>query len=167
MAGTSPDLACNYTDTRSSQPNRVCHTPDFSYPLISSISFSFSFTISHLHVHNCTIMAEYKVTMSLSISPCDDHELTSSTAYIEYNIHRVQHTQSTAYIEYRIHRVQHTPSTAYTKYSILRVLRTPITASTQDCLSSFHSHDYELTPESRFSFRRPSLHDRLPSFSSQ
>jgi len=48
------------------------------------------------------------------------------------------------------HRVQHTPSTA----------------STQDCLSSLHSHDYELTPECSFSFRRTSLHDRPPSASS-
>jgi len=48
------------------------------------------------------------------------------------------------------HRVQHTPSTA----------------STQDCLSSLHSHDYELTPECSFSFRRTSLHDRPPLASS-
>jgi len=48
------------------------------------------------------------------------------------------------------HRVQHTPSTA----------------STQDCLSSLHSHDYELTPECRVSFRRASLHDRPPLASS-
>jgi hypothetical protein len=41
------------------------------------------------------------------------------------------------------------------------------TASTQDCLSSLHSHDYELTPEHRFSFRRASLHDRPPSASSR
>jgi len=41
------------------------------------------------------------------------------------------------------HRVQHTPSTA----------------STQDCMSSLHSHDYELTPECSFSFWRTSLHD--------
>ena len=48
------------------------------------------------------------------------------------------------------HRVQHTPSTA----------------STQDCLSSLHSHDYELTPECSFSLWRTSLHDRPPSASS-
>jgi len=48
------------------------------------------------------------------------------------------------------HRVQHTPSTA----------------STQDCLSSVHSHDCELTPECSFSFRRTSLQDRPPSASS-
>jgi len=48
------------------------------------------------------------------------------------------------------HRVQHTPSTA----------------STQDYLSSLHSHHHELTPECSFSFRRTSLHDRPPSASS-
>ena len=48
------------------------------------------------------------------------------------------------------HRVQHTPSRA----------------STQDCLSSLHSHDYELTPECSFSFRLTSLHDQPPSASS-
>jgi len=46
------------------------------------------------------------------------------------------------------------------------VQHTPSTASTQDCLSSLHSHDYELTPESSLSFRRTSLHDRPPSASS-
>jgi len=45
------------------------------------------------------------------------------------------------------HQVQHTLSTAYT----------------QHCLSSLHSHDYELTPECSFSFRRTSQHDRPPS----
>jgi len=48
------------------------------------------------------------------------------------------------------HRVQHTPSAA----------------SSQDCLSSLHSHDYQLTPECSFSFRRTSLHDRPPLSSS-
>jgi len=35
-AGTSADPAFNYTDTRSSQPNQVSRTPDFSYPLVFS-----------------------------------------------------------------------------------------------------------------------------------
>jgi len=46
-----------------------------------------------------------------------------------------------------------------------RVQHTPGTASTQDCLSSLHSHDYELTPECSFSFWRTSLNDRPPSAS--
>jgi len=98
MAGTSPNPACNYTDTRSCQPNQASHTPDFSYPLGSSTSFSSSSPISLFLIHNSTIIAEHKVKSSLSISPCHDHELTLSTAYTEYSIHRVQ-----SYTEYSIH----------------------------------------------------------------
>jgi len=139
--------------------------------------------ISLFLIHNSTIIAEHKVKSSLSISPCHDHEFTLSTAYTkykhtpstsihqvlaytEYSIDRVQHTPSTAYTEYSIHRVQHTPSTAYTEYSIHWVQHTPSTASTRDCLSSRHSHAWELTPVCSFSFRRASLHDRPPSASS-
>jgi len=92
--------------------------------------------------HNSTIIAEYKVKSSLSITPCHDHELTPSTS-----IHRVQRTPTTAYTKYNIHEVQHTQSTA----------------STQDCLSSLHSYGYELTPECSFSFQCASLHDWPPS----
>jgi hypothetical protein len=45
-AGTSPDPADNNTDMRSSKPNQASRTPDFSYPLVSSISFSSSSPIS-------------------------------------------------------------------------------------------------------------------------
>jgi len=140
-AGMSTDPPCNYTDTRSSLPNQASRILDFSYPLVSSTLFSSSSPISLFLVHDSNIVTEYKVKLSLSISLCHDHELTPSTAYTEYNIHRVQHTPSTAYTEYSIHRVQHT-------------------RSTQDCSSSLHSHDYELTPECSFSFRCASLHDR-------
>jgi len=61
MAGTSPDLVCNNTDTRSSQLNQASCTPAFSYPLVSSTSFSSSSPISRFLVHNCTIIAEHKV----------------------------------------------------------------------------------------------------------
>jgi len=97
-AGESPDPACNYTDTRSSQPNQARCTPGFSYPLVSSTSFSSSSPISLFLVHNSTIIAEHKVKLSLSISACHDHELTPSTAYTEY-----KNPQSTAYAEYSIH----------------------------------------------------------------
>ena len=123
MAGTSPDLACNHTDTRSSQSNHASHTPDFTYPHLSSISFSSSFPISLFLVHNSTIIAEYKVKSSLSMP----------WSWVD--------------TEYCIHRVQNPPSTG----------------SNQNCLSSLHSHDYELTPECSFIFRRSSLHDRPPS----
>jgi len=90
-AGTRPDSACNNTDMRSSQPNQASRTPEFSYPLISSTSFSSSSPISLFLIHISTIIAEHKVKLSLSISPWHDHELTLSTAYTEYSIHRVQH----------------------------------------------------------------------------
>jgi len=86
-AGTSPDPGCNYTDTRLSQPNPGSCTPDYSYPLVSSPSFSSSSPISLFLVHNSTIIAEYKVKSSLSISPCHDHEFAPSIAYTEYSIH--------------------------------------------------------------------------------
>jgi len=132
-AGTSPNLACNDTHTRSPQPNQASRTPDFSCPLISSTSFSSSSPLSLFLIHISTTIAEQKVKSSLSISPWHDHELTPSTAYTEYSIHRVQHTLSTAL---------------------------------QDCLSSLHSQDYELTPECSFSFRLAFIHDRPPSASS-
>jgi len=61
---------------------------------------------------------------------------------------------------------KYTPSTAYTKCSIHRVQHTLSTASTEDCLSSLRSHDYELTPEYSCSFRHTSIHNRPPSASS-
>jgi len=39
MAGMSPDPAGDYPDTKSSERNQACCTPDFAYPLVSSISF--------------------------------------------------------------------------------------------------------------------------------
>jgi len=88
-AGMSPDPAGNYTDTRSSQLNQASGTPDSSYPLVSSTSFSSSSSISPFLIHNSNIITEQKVKLTLSISPCHNHELTPSTAYTEYNIHRV------------------------------------------------------------------------------
>jgi len=90
-AGKSPDAACNYTDTRSSQPNQASRTRDFSYPLVYSISFSSSSPISLFLVHNSTIITEHQVKSSLSISPCLDHELTPSKAYTKHCIQWVLH----------------------------------------------------------------------------
>jgi len=87
-AGTTPNPAGKNTDTRSSKPNQASRTPDFSYPLVSSIFVP----IFIPHLSFSTIIAEHKVKSSLSISPCNDHELTLSTAYTEYSIYRVQHT---------------------------------------------------------------------------
>ena len=99
MADTSPDPACNYSDSRTSQSNHADRTPDSSYPLISTTSFSSSSRISLCHVHKSTIIAEQNVKSSLSISPCHDDELTPSTEY----------TERTAYTNYIISEVQHSP----------------------------------------------------------
>jgi hypothetical protein len=115
MTGTSPNVACNLTDERSSQPNQPGCTPDIPY---SSTSFASSSTISLFFIPYSTIITKHKVMPSLPISPCHDHELT------------------------------------------------PSTVSTQDCLSSLHAHDYELTSECIFSLQCASLHDRPPSASS-
>ena len=77
-----------------------------------------------------------------------EHKVKSSLPISPCHDHEL--TLSTACTEYSIHRVQHTPSTA----------------NTQDCLSSLHSHDYELTPECSFSFQSASLQDRPPPASS-
>ena len=103
-------------------------------------------------------LEEYKRQSSLFISACHDHNLTPSTAYPE-----LQSTLSTAYTGYSIHRVQHAPSTVCTEYSIHQVQHTLSTTSTQDCLSSFHCHDYKLTPECNFTFRCTSVHNQPPS----
>jgi len=95
-AGPSPDQMCNHTDTRSSQPNQASCTPDFSYPLVLSTSFSSASPTSLFLVHNSTIIAEHNVKSSLSISPCHDHELTPSTSYTEYSLHRIPHTPKIA-----------------------------------------------------------------------
>jgi hypothetical protein len=50
-------------------------------------------------------------------------------------------------------------SKAYTKYSIHRERHSLSTASTQEYSSSHHSHDYESTPECRFSTGRAFLHN--------
>jgi len=144
-AGTTPDTGCNYTDTRSSQPNQASCTPGFSYPLVSSTSFSYSSPISLFLVHNSTIIAEPKVKSSLSNSLSHGHELTVSTAYAKYSIHRVQYTSNTAYTDYSIHQVQHTPSTAYTEYGIHGVQHTPSTAHTE-----YSIHRVQHTPSTAY-----------------
>jgi hypothetical protein len=127
-AGMTPDTTCNYPNTRSPQPNQACRTPEFSYPLVSSTLCSYSSPITLFLVHNSNIIVEPKAKSSLSISLCHDHELTVSTVFAQYSIHREQYTLNTAYSEYSIHRVQHTPSTAFTNYSIHRIQHTPSTA---------------------------------------
>jgi len=86
-AGTSHDLGCNNTNTRSSQPNLRSYSPDFSYPVVFSTSFSSSSPISLFLIHNSTVIAEHKVKSSLTISPCHDHQFTLCTASTKYSIH--------------------------------------------------------------------------------
>jgi hypothetical protein len=140
MAGTSLDLACNYTDTGYSQPNQTSCTPDFVYLLVSSTSFSSSSPISLFLFQHPIIIAVHKVKLSLSMSPCHDHELTPRMAYTKYNIHRLWHTASTTYPEYSILRVHHTP-----KYNIHRVQDTPSVVYTEYIIHrSTASNEYSI-----------------------
>jgi hypothetical protein len=79
-------------------PRQACHnqikpsgTRDISYPLVVT-SCSSSSLISLFLVQNSTIIAEYQVMSSRSMSPYHDCELTPSTAYIECSIHRLQYS---------------------------------------------------------------------------
>jgi len=102
-AGTCPNLACNNTDTPTSQPNQAGRHPDLSYPLVSSTSFLSSSLIPLFLVHNSTIIAEHNVMSSLYMS------IPWSWVDTKYSIPHVQNTLSTAYTQYSIHRVQHPP----------------------------------------------------------
>jgi hypothetical protein len=94
-----------------------------------------------------------------SSSPISFYLVLNSTIIAE---HKVKSSLSITLC----HDHEWTLSTAYTEYSIPQVQHTPSTASAQDCLSSLHSHDYELPPECSFIFWRASLHDRPPPASS-
>ena len=82
-AGSTPNPVGKNTDMRSSKPYQASHTPDFLYPLVSSIFVP----IFIPHLSFSTIITEHKVMLSLSISPCHDNKLTLSTAYTEYGIY--------------------------------------------------------------------------------
>jgi len=133
-AGASSEPACNYTDTRSSNPIWQ------AVPLISHIP---SYPPHCSHRHPPSLSFSSTTLPSLQNTKLSHPSLSLHVLIMSW--HRVQQTPSTS-----IHWVQHTPTTA----------------STQDCLSSLHSHDYELTPECSFSFWRASLHNRPPSASS-
>jgi len=156
---SQPNLACNYADTRSSQPNLACNYTDTSSSQPNQVSRTPDFS--------CLLVSS---TSFSSSSPISLVLMYNSTIIAEHNVkstlsispcHDHDWTPSAS-----IHRVQHTPSTAYTEYSIHEVQHTPCTASTQDCWSYLHSDDYELTFECSFSFQHASLHDRPPSASS-
>ena len=94
IADTSPDPACNDADKRSSQPNQASHTPDFSYPVVSSTLFSSSSTV---------------VSFSSTTLPSSQN---TKFSYPSLSLHVMIMSW---------HWVQHTPSTASTQdwYSTL------------------------------------------------
>jgi len=119
MAGTSHDLVGNNTDMRSSIPNQASCTPDFTSPLISSLSFLSSSPISvsspHLYHHRRTQC--YVVPPNLS--------MPWSWGNTESSVHWVQHTPSTADTEYSIHRAQHIPEIVCPPFIFTRYLVDP------------------------------------------
>jgi len=107
--GTSPVPAGDNTNTWSSKLHHAWCTPDFSYPLVSSVAFPSSFSISlsrpHLnHYHKNTLLSNPSLCLYSMIMSW--------------------------------HWVQHIPNTAFTVYSIHQVLHTLSIASTQVCLCS-------------------------------
>jgi hypothetical protein len=64
MAGMSTDSVGSITDTKPSIAHHGSHTPDFSYPLVSLITFSSS-PISLFLVHNITIITEQSYVIPL------------------------------------------------------------------------------------------------------
>jgi len=100
-AGSTSDQVGTTADTRASKFNHASCTPDFSYPLISSILFPSPSPISqfpsllHYHCRSQSLVIPLYICMPKSL------------VNTEYHIHRVQHTPSTAYSEYSIQWVQH------------------------------------------------------------
>jgi len=99
-----------------------------------------------------TLIAERKVKLSLTVSPCDEHEWTLSRANTEYSIHRVRQKLSTASIEdcqFSLHSqdYQLTPECCFSFWrASLQDL--PTTASSpweiKGTVTSSHSHGCEL-----------------------
>jgi len=119
-----------------------------------------SYPPHHSHLHTPSLSFSSTTLPSLRNTKIRHPSLSLHAMIMSW--HQVQHTPSTTYTNDSIHRVQHTQSTAYTQYSVHQVQHRTSTASTHDCLSSLHSHDYELMPECSFSFRCASLHNRPP-----
>jgi len=92
MAGTCHDLACNNTDTRSSQPNQASRIPNSSfcsYPPHRSHLYpsSLSFSSTTLPSSQNTKLSHLSLSLHAMIMSWDRVQ-----AYTEYSIHRVQHT---------------------------------------------------------------------------
>jgi len=109
-------------------------------PLISQIR---SYPPYHYHVH---------LYLSLSCLLLQHHGRAESWVIPLY----LSMPWSWVDTKYSVHRVQHTPSTAYTEYSShVRLFVLSLSSGLQ------------VDPESSFSSRRASWHDRLPSTSSR
>jgi len=121
--------------------------PDLAYTNTNTRSFQMNKAnhtpaFAYLHVSS---------TLFPSSSPLSLFPVHNSTIIAE---HKVRSSFSIS----PCHVNQLTPST-----SICGVQHSLSTAYTLDSLSSFHSHEYELTPECSGSFWCASLHDWLPS----
>jgi hypothetical protein len=140
-AGKSSNLAGNHTNTWSSRPNQVSHTPDISYSLVSSISSPASSPIGlsypQLWHRWCTqsYLSPFYLSMPWSwvITKYRIYiiQYPPSTVYTEYSIRQRQYSQSTLthqallYTKFSTHQGNHAQCTAYAKYSIHRVQLPP------------------------------------------
>ena len=98
------------------------------------------------HPH-CTADFSYPLVSSTSFSSSFTSLSISSPTLPSSENTKLSHPSPSLHaIIMRWHRVHHTPSRA----------------STQDCVSSRHSHDYKLTSECRFSFRHATWYDWPP-----
>jgi len=92
-----------------------------------------------LHIHSYPPHRSHLHPPSLSFSSTTLTSLQNTQlSYLSLSLHVMIMSR---------HRVQHTPRT-------------------QDCLSPFHSHDFELTSECNLIFQHDSLNDRPPSANS-
>jgi hypothetical protein len=84
---------------------------------------------------------------SLSITPYNDHDITTNRAYTELSIHQVQHLSSKAYTMYCI--IKRSKESCPRPVSHLSVDLTVLNAR--------HSHDYEFANEYTLNCHRTSL----------
>jgi len=104
-------------------------------PLISHIR---SYPAYHSHLYPPSLLLAHNSTIIA------EHKVKSSHSICPCHDHEL--TRCAACTEYSVHRIQHNPNTAFT----------------QDCLSSLHSHNYELTPHCSFIFRHAALQNQPP-----
>ena len=83
---------------------------------------------SHLHpplqflVHHSTIIAECKVKLCITISACNDHQLTLSTVYTQNGIHCIQHSPQHWLSSVDFHYYEWTPKFIFSiLYSSLQI----------------------------------------------